>query len=495
MSEIQHFIYTPTAVADFDPLDSNITLTVNINEIRALKRIDWFSNPDFYVKVKINDQTFTSPVWENMRYVEHPGWSAFCEVPKDKEFVNVTIELWDKNAQIDRLCDISPDYGNFTQCRTAELTYSIAAGVWWGDDSLEEDPSGYGRLNGIDDNSIKQQDRDCELWFNITQTDYDGDGLPYWLEMNMYHTNPTVNNRGDDADHDDVPIEWEHTFGLTFFEWGYEEGYYTIYDPFFWENHTALDPDKDGLNNIEEYKAWQWGADPFRKDVFVEIDQMALGSNGEGAFVPIQTYDIIRDSQARHNVVWHIDDGRLGGGEIIPFKANISDNDLDDWYWQYFMHQDANNWRRGVFRWCIIVYKGTWARGFTFASRVNKTWALDCFLIETDFHEMRSKLFPFIDGCYRRTFNRTLNRACVYAGAMMHETGHTLGIYAPGVDDPTTVWPWQVDYWRYGPYRSVMNYRYIYNGVNDYSDGSRGKNDNDDWAMMDYTLINPRIHW
>ena len=35
------------------------------------------------------------------------------------------------------LCDISPDYGNLTQARTAELTYSIATGVWWGDDYLE----------------------------------------------------------------------------------------------------------------------------------------------------------------------------------------------------------------------------------------------------------------------------------------------------------------------------------------------------------------------
>jgi hypothetical protein len=52
-----------------------------------------------------------------------------------------------------------------------------------------------------------------------------------------------------------------------------------------------------------------------------------------------------------------------------------------------------------------------------------------------------------------------------------------------------------MDYWRYGPYKSVMNYRYIYNGLNDYSDGFRGKNDHDDWSSIDLTLINPRIHW
>ena len=196
-----------------------------------------------------------------------------AEVPKDEEFVNVSIELWDKNNKIDFLCDISADDGNFTQARTAEIIYSIATGVWWGDDSLG-DPSGYGRLNGCDDNSIYQQDRDCELWFDISQNDFDEDGFPYWLETNVYNTSPLVDNRGEDADQDGIPIEWEHTFGLTYFEWGHDEGYYMIYDPFFWENYTDIDDDNDGLNNIEEYKTWQWGSDPFRQDIFIELDQM-----------------------------------------------------------------------------------------------------------------------------------------------------------------------------------------------------------------------------
>ena len=65
---------------------------------------------------------------------------------------------------------------------------------------ISRDPSGYGRLNGCDDNSIYEQDRDCELWFTISQNDFDGDGLPYWLEINMYNTSPLINNRGEDAD-------------------------------------------------------------------------------------------------------------------------------------------------------------------------------------------------------------------------------------------------------------------------------------------------------
>ena len=491
--QIQRTVYETVSRTDFDPLDNHTFVTVNINEIRALKAIDLFSGPDFYVKIIINNQTFVSDVWQNMKYVEQPNVSFSCEVPKDQEFVNVVIELWDKNSGKDLLCDISPDYGNFTQARTAELTYSIATGIWWGDDYLG-DPSGYGRLNGCDDNSIYQADRDCELWFNITQTDFDGDGLPYWLEVNVYNTSPLVNNRGEDADHDGVPIEWEHTFGLTFIEWGHDQGYYMEYDPNVWENHTALDPDIDGLNNIEEYKTSQWGSDPFRQDIFIEIDQMATGPNGEGGvLVPTLTYDLLRDSYSKHNIVWHIDDGRLGGGEWIPFKLNATRQDLSQWYMAYFMHGDANNWRRGVFRWAIVVYTSSMAHGFTFTSTINGKSSLDCFQIESIYHDKRGmQYFPLL---VRGTLNKTLNRALIYAGAMMHETGHTLNIDGPGVDDFQGQLPWQVDYWRYGPYKSVMNYRYIYNGNIDYSDGSRGKNDYDDWAHLDLTLINPGIHW
>lgn len=497
--QVKHTVITPAGVTDFDPLDSAINVTVTIKEIRALKIIELLSNPNFFVKVRINDHAFVSNVWNKTKYVEKPNWSATAEVPKDKEFVNVTIELWDKNRGINRFCDISPDFGNFTQCRTAELTYSIATGIWWGDDYLG-DPSGYGRLNGCDDNSIYQQDRDCELWFNITQTDYDHDGLPYWLEVNMYNTSPLIDNRGQDPNNDSIPIEWDHTFGLYYIEWGHDQGYYMDYDPNVWQNQTALDPDNDGLNNIEEYKTSQWGSDPFRQDIFIEIDHMEKGSKGQGSSTPLGAFDLLRDSYAKHNIVWHVDDGRLGGGELIPFKNNVTQNDLSNYYWNYFMHGDAHNWRRGVFRWCIIAYNGTYAHGgtvdgYTFSSRINGSNALDCFFLSSKFLDSEVNKIPLIDSLIRKTFNREKQRDLIYAGAIMHETGHTLAIEAPGCDCQDGKWPWQVNYWRYGPYKSVMNYRYIYNGLVDYSDGSHGKNDYDDWGHIDLAYFNPNSHW
>jgi len=93
---------------DIDPL-IDLQLTVEINKIRAFDIIDEHSDPDFYVKVFINDNEFKSPVWRNTKYVENPDWSATCNVPDNEENVTIKIQLWDWNIGLNRLCDIAPD--------------------------------------------------------------------------------------------------------------------------------------------------------------------------------------------------------------------------------------------------------------------------------------------------------------------------------------------------------------------------------------------------
>jgi len=76
------------------------------------------------------------------------------------------------------------------------------------------------------------------------------------METNVYGTDPEVDNTGEDIDEDGVPIEWEHRWG---------------YDPLTADNHAILDPENDGINNIEEYLTSQWYSDPFRRDLFLEL--------------------------------------------------------------------------------------------------------------------------------------------------------------------------------------------------------------------------------
>jgi hypothetical protein len=331
----------------------------------------------------------------------------------------------------------------------------------------EPDKSGYGRLNGCDDNSIYQNNRDCELWFNIYQNDFDGDGIPYWTEVNVYNTSTDVNNIGEDFDGDGVPIEWEWKWGHFFeFDWRHErvEDFW-IYDPFVWEDHANMDSDDDGLDNVEEYLTSQWGSDPFRKDIFIELDQMDAGNDGEPASVLTDdAKEILQTAYNKHNIVYHLDDGSMGGGEIIPFELETSGrNELrEEYYNNYFLHNGDNSWKQGIFRYGVVVYDA----GFNGFAVRNDMWQ-----ISSKYVKEKTKQLFFVD------------EAVVYASVYMHETGHSLDIWNPGVDNPNTYYPWQLDYWKYRPYKSCMNYGYTYILV-DYSDGSHGMNDFNDWDNL-----------
>jgi len=486
-------IFEPYALArvesmggdDFDPL-VDIVVTVEIQKIRSLEtdtffglpvdKIDFVSDPDFYVKVLINGQELISPVWEDQKYVYEPKWLATLNVPDDVEFVNITIQLWDANLGTDTLCDISDNDETYPGTRDITVFYSIKSGHWYGDDEMA-DSSGYGRANGCDDNSIYQRNTDCELWFDIYQNDYDGDGIPYWTEVNIFDTSPEVDNRGMDADNDGVPIEWENKWGHLFHRhWGRDTvDHEWIYHANEWEDHASLDPDNDGLDNMEEYLISQWGSDPFRKDLFIEMDQMAASSDGIAASVlPEKSKELLQTAYNKHNIVYHLDDGCMGGGEMIPFKLEVTGRGelSEKYYTNYFLHNDENNWRQGIFHYSIIAYDA----GFNGFAVRRDMWQISSKYIE----EKCNQLF-FVDP------------AVVYASVYMHETGHSLDIYNPGVDNPNTIYPWQSDYWKYRPYKSCMNYGYTYILV-DYSDGSRGMNDFADWNDLDLTYFESDWH-
>ncbi|MGC9308019.1 MAG: hypothetical protein ACP5FL_04495 [Thermoplasmatota archaeon] len=477
---------------DLDPL-SDVEVTVCIEKIRSLEAddvqpepIDWIdlvSDPDFYVKVFINGEEFISPVWRNQKYV-YEEWSATADVPDDEEFVDVVIELWDKNPGLDRLCDLSINDARYPYSYTANLTYSIKTGHWCGDDYVPYDEnwcgpdrSGYGRLNGCDDNSQYQHDRDCELWFDIRQSDPDGDGIPYWTEVNVYGTDPAVDNTGEDADGDGVPIEWEHTWGHALVENWWRDTIYPVwyYDPFTWEDHENMDPDDDGLTNVEEYLTAQWGSDPFRDDLFIELDQMEAGDDGEPAsMLPEGAKERLQTAYDKHNIVYHLDDGCMGGGEMIPFEEETGVEELrEDYYYDYFLHGDEDNWRQGVFHYGLVIWDG----GFNGYGIQRDMWQ-----ISAKYIEQKCRQLFFID------------EDIIYASVFMHETGHSLNIRNPGVDNFDAIYPWQPEYWKYRGYRSCMNYGHTYTLV-DYSDGSRGMNDFDDWGTLDLAYFNLGGHW
>lgn len=469
-------------LTDYDPLvDVHITFTVKtIRNLEVHDDLFDFSQiirrlnpPSFYLTVWINDEVFESPAWIDSHVVS-PDLSFTCDVPDHEEFVSIRVGLFEKNIfGSDHLWDIT----SRKKPSFAYLNYSIKTGHWTGDDYLG-DPSGYGRLNGYDDGNYNKRIRVAEMFFDINQNDYDGDGIPYWVEVYEYGTDPTVDNRGEDEDGDGIPIEWEY-------QWGY--------DPFVWDDHENLDMDNDGLSNTEEYRTSQWGSDPYRKDIYLELDQMELGPNGEGASVPENSKELIKKPFHRRNIVFHIDDGCMGGGEFIPFKQRASWQDLQQIYRDHFLHNDVNNWRRSVFHYGLITYQSSIFHGFVWTSYIDEDHPvlLDSFQISTKEHEEIPFEYPLLRIIGRKSINKQYSREIIYASAIMHETGHVLGIFhsnTPGCDNKTGKFPWQRDWWVWRNYQSCMNYGYMYTFV-DYSDGTNGNNDFDDWGRIDLTLF------
>ncbi len=451
---------------DFDPL-VDIEVTVEIKKIRSFDKldkqlnilpynlapfpkrefIDEDSDPDFYLKVIINNEEFTSDTWEDTKYIYSPDFSPTLNVPDDQEFVDITIQLWDSNEDGDVLCDI----GNEEQ--DVDITYSIKTGHWSGEDQIN-DPSGYGRLNGCDDGTIYKRDRDCELWFDVYQNDYDNDKIPYWTEVNIYGTDPEKDNTGEDADNDSVPIEWE---------WKWD------YDPLQAENHNNIDPEGDSINNYEEYLTAQWYSDPFRKDLFLELDQMEESPQGEKSIFPEESKELLYTAYDRQNLVYHLDDGKWDetGSEMIPFDEDTTWGDTNSIYQQYFLHGNQNNWRRGVFHYGLLIYHFDGPPGITF--RANS------FMTASQGLEVKADSIFF-------------ERDEVYASCYMHETGHTLNFRPIPGHRSSSASPFRLGWWLTRSYKSCMNYGYMYYTV-DYSDGSRSIRDYDDWNRMDLSYF------
>ncbi|MDD5778082.1 MAG: hypothetical protein PHU95_01350 [Candidatus Thermoplasmatota archaeon] len=446
--------------------ESSIEVTVTVERIRALEDMGP-NGPRFLVEVAAQNTTFRSPVWNHTPYVYDP-WSVTLAID-DHAPLSLTIHLWDCASGHPVRCDLSPKTGDTTAALSVDILYDPLTGWWTGDDS-RGDASGYGRVSGCDDGSIAAGERDAELWFSIRQQDEDGDGIPAGMEE-LYGTDPAVYDAHVDHDGDGIPTGWEH-------HWGYH--------PCTWDDHATLDPDRDGLSNVEEYLTSQWGSDPLCPDVFLEIDQME-DPRGEPMLVTDSVIEMLTTAYHRRNVLYHVDDGGLGGGEIIPYDALTVPGQLNDLYRRYFLHHDPGNWRQGVFRYGVFINRHFLVDGHAFPGNGSITdfsrAGVNCFQISRQ--PLRQK-----------TLLADQDTVDFYTACLiMHESGHTMGLYAghpPGCDNQFSKYPWQIGSWLYRHYRSVMNYRYTYH-ILDYSDGTHGPRDFDDWGHLDLTFFQPAM--
>ena len=443
------------------PEPDNVTIVVDIIRARTMTVDE--SNPDIYFKIYVNgeDAMLSSQDYKGKDiWFDEPMAEKKIAYDPEKD-VSIQIQMWEKKSLRDEQCDISRESGRSPEGDTITISYDMKRGGWTGDDFLK-DGNGYGHCSGFEDGN--ENENDCEIWFDVYQKGdgWGADHLTYWEKVNVYHLDPLGNYTGVDFNGDGIPIEWEDKYG---------------FDPFANDTVSDDDPDNDGLSNFEEYETSQWLSDPFSKDIFLELDWM------KGRYPWSLPYTFPKESQyllfnafARHNITLHIDDGSMGGGgELVPYSEIISGNAMDSIRSKYFLHWGSRNWRRGVFHYGIICSQIEFSRpagGCAFAT--------DSFAVGGQYVRDWSWAFYLQGSNYYRAF----------ASVVMHELGHTLGLNNfGGIDNVNTRFPWDKDYWVWGPYRSCMNYRYVYKLV-DYSDGDDPDHDQNDWAVMNLARIN-----
>jgi hypothetical protein len=424
----------------------------------------WKKNPNYHFVAVIDDEEWIGTdinSWDT-GYV---GWENVKLVKDEQVECNIELEIFETKKKLFRSYD--QEVVNF------RITYDFRTGRWHGDDNFN-DSDGYGHYSN----------ENYEIWFYVHQAEEDGDGIPYWSEVNKLHTDPRVDDSKLDPDMDGIPTAWE-------WKWGY--------NPFVYDNHSVIDSEKDGLSNLEEYAMRKWLADPFYKDIYIEVDFM---EKGPGLFARKHVFwkesqFMLMDKFHEHDITVHIDDGwpgslTNGGGEYLSYIEDYIGpfSGIGTEYYKYHFADE----RKGVFRYVFICHSGGWAW-----PQDHKMW-VDVISIPSSFKYFAKNMFP-------PALTPRLQRISM-AVTVMHELGHTLGLissYNRGIDNATMVGrndlpPLQkvkayfeaIKYW--SDYESCMNYNKFISYLLDYSDGSHGPHDFDDWGFIDITFFNKPMY-
>jgi len=428
----------------------------------------WENKPTFYFISNMDGLEYVSKdVTQHGRTTEvmFNTWDTMFEenkimkdVPEEQETSVITLTIMEqmRSGLLGRKTQ-NIERDSFT------VTYDFRTGRWSGKDNFK-DYDGYGYYLG----------ETFEIWFNIYQIDYDGDFIPYWVEVNVLGTNPTVDDSKLDPDGDGIPTAWE-------WKWGF--------DPFTWDDHNNLDPDLDGIDNLEEYQMEKLFADPFIQNIYYEVDYMGKGGfNDPPHYFFEETKQGVIERFSEHNIKVFFDDGWPnspinGGGQELPHIDKISQDSgmMLQFYNNYFPDE-----RKGIFRYFVIGHGG----GFQHPSKNNIYDTTQLAYVSAKFKPIQN-IFNFVLGGAIPTER---GKRVQLGSLLLHEMAHSCSIDADncnfgGIDNISYgiyILPKKEYTSTWGQYHSVLNYFYTNNPKTfDLSNGENGPPyDQNDWGYM-----------
>lgn len=308
---------------DLNPL-INLKLSVKIKEILQFDKVDTGSKGDFYLKIYIDDYWY-EPSWKSSNNAHvYPNFAVNDNIPDNKRYIPVKIQLWDSDSNPDDRLDIARG-GDIM-----DVTFDVKTGLWSGEDFIG-DRNGFGHTSGNEDGSVGSDDDDCDVWFDIYTNDNDGDRLTFWEEVHVLGTDPTVKN--SDTDSDGMPDWWEVRFGLS------RTG-----------NDANSDPDKDHLGNYDEY---YYGTDPkfFEINLIVSMnwnaDSSYFGKMAKGMRKASDYLFDVTDGLMYFRVV-HIYDNKVKWDNAHMRVEPGTANDKNDHHWPHasvdkYRHKKVGN--------------------------------------------------------------------------------------------------------------------------------------------------------
>lgn len=261
-------------------------------------------------------------------------------------------------------------------------------------------------------------------------------------------------------------------------------------------SNASKDTDGDGIDDFKE-SVWFEDRDdifcgtsqcaypnPTEKDVYVEIDWMKDFLNR--VYKPSGTQlDLVIDMFEAKGINFHADVGQFGGGNELPAFTETLAYTPTTSYVDYYDYRNGGDGISANFSddrnsiWRYMIY------GYNYLEDTTSTgWA----------KVMGSDLF--VSGGLIEDMSGLVSMDRAVANTMAHEIGHALCLSDEQVfaEQPLECVYEAIDngdnnspYYNLANYQSVMNYRYQLTdqddiGVVDYSDGSHGTGDHNDWG-------------